>query len=70
MYTRRYLSMATKTIGDVSISLCDHLNPGFGYQVKITDDRGNVLLFSGRDPQTGKDLLTYADALVVASYYQ
>jgi hypothetical protein len=58
------------TISEVYISLCDPLNAGFGYQVRILDARGDTLLFTGRDPVTGSDLLTLADALRVAGMYQ
>lgn len=57
-------------ISEVHISLIDVLNPGVGYQVRILDDRGCTLLFTGSDPADGKDLLTYADALRVAEYYK
>lgn len=59
-----------KTIGELCVSLCDPLNPEFGYQVKIHDDRGKLLLLTSRNPVTGKDLWTYKDALEVAYYYQ
>ena len=56
-------------IGIVSICLVDHLNPGFGYQIRIIDDRGQTVLFTSRDPLTGQDLLTLADCLRVAQNY-
>ena len=53
----------------VAITLCDVLNPGFGYQIRVTGEGGKQLLFTSRDPQTGKDLRSFDDALRVASYY-
>jgi hypothetical protein len=52
----------------VVIALCDSLNHGFGYSILVEKD-GRQLLFTSVDPQDGKDLLTYADALRVAGYY-
>lgn len=67
---RLQLEVKGKTmISHASISLCDNLNPGFGYQVRITNDRGQDILFTANDPNTGKDLLTWADALRVLGYY-
>jgi hypothetical protein len=60
--------MNTKLI-DASFSICDLLNPGFGYQVRITDDSGRELLFSSRNPATGDDLLTPKDCLRVIEMY-
>jgi hypothetical protein len=57
------------TPSEVHITLCDPLNPGFGYQIRVTGDRGEQLLFTSRDPVTGKDLETMSDALRVASWY-
>jgi len=56
-------------VSEARITLCDHLNEGFGYQVRIVDTRGDVLLFTSRDPVSGKDLLTYEHALRVAGAY-
>jgi hypothetical protein len=55
---------------DASFSLCDPLNSGFGYQLKITDAQTGATVFSGHvDPAEGSDLLTAADCLRVLSYY-
>lgn len=55
---------------DVSITACDYLNLGFGYQVRITrSDNGSTVLFVSIDPDTGKDLLTLNDCLRVAAKY-
>jgi len=44
--------------------LCDPLNPGFGYQVKVTDRRtGETIWHSSVDGATGKDLLTEEDCI-------
>ena len=56
-------------IGNVSVSLCDHLNPGFGYQIRVTDINGKDLAFTSRCPVTGADLLDITLALKVAAYY-
>jgi len=58
------------TISETHITLCDPLNEGLGYQVRIVNNRGITLLFTSRDPITGADLLTYTDALRVATFYQ
>jgi hypothetical protein len=60
--------MSTK-IGEVRVALCDPLNPGFGYSVRLVDHRGKTLVLTSRDPETGADLLTCADALRVAGVY-
>jgi hypothetical protein len=52
-------------IGDVHIALCDPLNPGFGYQLRITSSHGEELMHASVDTVTGKDLLTVEDALAV-----
>lgn len=54
---------------EASISLCDPMNPGFGYQIRIVraaqpGDPVDVL-FTSRDPVTGKNLLTYEQCLDV-----
>jgi hypothetical protein len=56
-------------ISETHITLCDHLNEGFGYQIRIVDTRGVTLLFTSRDPVNGLDLLTHSDALRVAAAY-
>ncbi len=56
-------------IGAVHISLCDPLNPAFGYQIQVEDRDGITRLHTSRAPDTGADLLTYADALRVAGLY-
>lgn len=53
---------------ELAITLCDALNPGHGYQMRLTLGGADVF-FGAKDPATGADLLTYADALRVASYY-
>lgn len=58
------------TYPEVTISICDHLNPGFGYQMRITDGRtGETVLFTSKSPTTGQPLLTYEDCLEVAAMY-
>lgn len=58
------------TYPEVSFSLCDWLNPGFGYSLRIENGlNGETLLFTSVDPGTGRDLLTAADCLRVASAY-
>lgn len=55
---------------NVSWSLIDALNPGFGYSLRIEDaNNGELLLFTSRDPATGADLLTPVDCLRVVAYY-
>jgi hypothetical protein len=55
---------------DASISLCDHMNPGNGYQIRITDARnGADVLFTSRHPVTGEDLLAYEQCLEVLQMY-
>jgi hypothetical protein len=59
---------------EASIFLCDPLNPGFGYQIRIT--RSALpgapvdVLFTSRDPVTDKDLLTYEQCLDVLARYR
>ena len=53
---------------EAAFTLVDALNPGFGYQIRIT--RGpQTLLWTSRNPATGKDLLTAADCLEVLAMY-
>jgi hypothetical protein len=52
---------------EVSIALCDGMNPGFGYALKVTR-RDVTLLATTRDPVTGEHL-TYEAALRVALTY-
>lgn len=57
---------------EASFTLCDHLNPGFGYQLHISRRRhgGNeTLLFTSRAPDTGDDLLNAADCMRVIAMY-
>ena len=55
---------------EVSITICDHLNPECGYQMRITNGRtGKTILFTGKSPITGLPLLTYDDCLKVAATY-
>ena len=56
-------------IDQVVIALCDVLNPGFGYQVRVVDERGLLLISASKDPVTGSDLLSLADAIRVAATY-
>lgn len=60
--------MTEPTYTEVTISLCDYMNPSIGYQIRITR-HGNDVLFVSIDPATGENLLTYTDALRVAGYY-
>lgn len=52
----------------VTFSLCDHLNPGFGYQIKIVNGNGATVLLTDKHPLTGADL-DFAGCLEVASMY-
>lgn len=55
---------------EASFALCDHLNPGFGYQVKITDAlSGESMLFTSKHPVDGSDLLTAGDCMDVINAY-
>lgn len=55
---------------DASISLIDHLNPGCGYQVVVTDSRtGSELLSTSRHPATGAALLTFTQCVEVLGHY-
>ncbi len=56
-------------ISHCRISLCDPLNAGFGYQIRITDTQDNLLIYTSVDPATGKDLVTFGDAIRVAAQY-
>ena len=47
----------------------DQLNPETGYQITIEKCDGTVLLSSGQDPHTGKQLLSAADCIRVVTYY-
>ena len=59
---------------EASITLCDPLNPGFGYQIRITrvapPGAPIDVLFTSRDPATGKSLLTYEQCLDVLTMYR
>lgn len=52
---------------EVFITLCDPLNPGFGYSIKISC-RDTILLHTSRHPISGTSM-TYHDALSVATMY-
>lgn len=60
---------------EASFSLCDPLNPGCGYQLKITKGRAQSvgepppLLFTTVAPDDGSDLLTAADCVRVINMY-
>jgi hypothetical protein len=55
---------------EASFAICDHLNPGFGYQVRITDAlSGESLLFTSKHPAYGTDLLTAGDCMDVINAY-
>lgn len=55
---------------NAEFDLCDHLNPGFGYQLKISNaTNGTRLLFTSKHPVTGDDLLTARDCLDVIEAY-
>lgn len=56
-------------IAEVHITLCDALNEAIGYQIRIVDTQGAVVLFTSRNPATGTELFTYADAIQVAAMY-
>jgi hypothetical protein len=59
---------------EASISLCDPLNPGFGYQIRITRSAPPgapvEVLFTSRNPATGSNLLTYEQCLDVLELYR
>lgn len=52
---------------EVSIRLCDALNPGFGYALRVTR-RGVVLLATTLDPVTGEHLTLDAALRVALAY--
>lgn len=55
---------------EATISLVDHMNPGIGYQITITDARnGAALLLTSRHPITGQDLLAYEECIEVLNGY-
>ena len=60
--------MTTQNL-EATISLCDPLNPGFGYQVRITraapPGAPVDVLFTSCNPNTGESLLTYEQCLDV-----
>lgn len=51
-----------------SFTLCDRMNPGFGYQLHISR-RHETLLWTSKAPDTGNDLLTAADCMRVIAMY-
>lgn len=54
---------------DVTFGVCDHLNPGHGYFIRITrSDNGQKVLHTSQHPVTGKDL-DFAGCLEVAAMY-
>ena len=59
---------------EATISICDPMNPGFGYQIRITraapPGTSVDVLFTSRNPVTGKDLLTYEQCLDVLAMYR
>jgi hypothetical protein len=60
---------------EASISLCDPMNPGGGYQIRITHaapPNAPVVdvLFTSRNPATGEALLTYEQCLDVLAMYR
>lgn len=55
---------------EASFGPCDHLNPGFGYQVFIRHaSTGAEYLNSSRDPVTGAELHSPQDCIRVINYY-
>jgi hypothetical protein len=59
---------------EASITLCDPLNPGFGYQIRITraapPGAPIDVLFTASNPATGESLLTYEQCLDVLAMYR
>lgn len=59
---------------EASISFCDPLNPGFGYQIRLTraapPGAPVDVLFTSCNPATGKSLLTYEQCLDVLAMYR
>jgi len=59
---------------EASITLCDPLNPGFGYQIRITraapPGTPVDVLFTACNPATGESLLTYEQCLDVLAMYR
>ena len=59
---------------EASITFCDPLNPGFGYQIRITRAAppGTPIdvLFTSINPATGESLLTYEQCLDVLTMYR
>ena len=59
---------------EASITLCDPLNPGFGYQIRITraapPGAPIDVLFTSCNPATGESLLTYEQCLDVLTMYR
>lgn len=59
---------------EATIFFCDPLNPGFGYQIRITraapPGAPVDVLFTSRHPVTGEDLLTYEQCLDVLTMYR
>lgn len=53
---------------EAAIHLIDVHNPSIGYQVRI-ERNGQTLLYASRNPATGADLSTFADAMEVLQYY-
>lgn len=54
----------------VTFDLCDRLNAGFGYQLRIENaETGRTILFTSRAPDTGDELLTAADCLRIVQMY-
>lgn len=47
----------------------DTLNPGCGYQVRITDEYGREILFTSQAPDTGNALRSPADCMRVIAMY-
>jgi len=59
---------------EATITLCDHMNPGVGYQIRITRTAAPGapvdVLFTACNPATGADLLTYEQCLDVLAMYR
>ena len=53
---------------EATINFCDPLNPGIGYQVKVTK-RGKIILNTSYFPGTGEAILTFTGAVRVLTMY-
>jgi hypothetical protein len=53
----------------VSFGPVDTLNPDCGYQLRITNDNGQTILFTSVAPDTGRALCSPSDCLRVVLMY-